>query len=58
MSTSKDPLVSRRVRLRDVVLAVRDDEAGHRDVNHRFADSLAGRDGSEPEGDAERGKHR
>ncbi len=28
-------------RLRDVVLAVRDDEAGHRDVNHRFADSLA-----------------
>lgn len=45
-------------RLRDVVLAVRDDEAGHRDVNHRFADSLAGRDGSELEGDAERGKHR
>ncbi len=27
-------------RLREVVLAVRDDEAGHRDVNHRFADSL------------------
>ncbi len=26
--------------LRDVVLAVRDDEAGHRDVNHAFADSL------------------
>jgi ubiquinol oxidase len=25
-------------RLRDVILAVRDDEAGHRDVNHRFAD--------------------
>ncbi len=29
--------------LRDVVLVVRDDEAGHRDVNHRFADELAGR---------------
>jgi ubiquinol oxidase len=28
--------------LRDVVLAVRDDEAHHRDVNHRFADQLAG----------------
>ncbi len=28
-------------RLRDVILAVRDDEAGHRDVNHRFADELA-----------------
>jgi ubiquinol oxidase len=27
-------------RLREVVLAVRADEAGHRDVNHRFADSL------------------
>ena len=27
-------------RLRDVVLAVRADEAGHRDVNHRFADVL------------------
>ncbi len=27
-------------RLRDVVLAVRDDEAGHRDVNHAFADQL------------------
>ena len=26
--------------LRDVVLVVRDDEAGHRDVNHAFADSL------------------
>jgi ubiquinol oxidase len=26
--------------LRDVVLAVRADEAGHRDVNHAFADSL------------------
>ncbi|MDQ8020332.1 MAG: alternative oxidase [Moraxellaceae bacterium] len=29
-------------RLRDVVLAVRDDEAGHRDVNHGFADELRG----------------
>ena len=28
--------------LRDVVVAVRADEAGHRDVNHRFADELAG----------------
>lgn len=29
-------------RLRDVVVAVRADEAGHRDVNHGFADELAG----------------
>jgi ubiquinol oxidase len=28
--------------LRDVVLAVRADEAGHRDANHGFADELAG----------------
>ena len=27
-------------RLRDVVLAVRADEAGHRDINHDFADQL------------------
>lgn len=27
-------------RLRDVVIAVRDDEAGHRDVNHRYANSF------------------
>lgn len=27
-------------RLRDVILAVREDEAGHRDVNHGFADSF------------------
>jgi ubiquinol oxidase len=27
-------------RLREVVVAVRDDEAGHRDVNHGFADAL------------------
>ena len=25
-------------RLRDVILVIRDDEAGHRDVNHRFSD--------------------
>jgi ubiquinol oxidase len=30
-------------RLRDVVIAVRLDEAGHRDVNHEFSDELAGR---------------
>jgi ubiquinol oxidase len=28
-------------RLREVVIAVRADEAGHRDVNHAFADALA-----------------
>jgi ubiquinol oxidase len=28
--------------LRDVVLAVREDEAGHRDVNHGFANELSG----------------
>ncbi len=28
--------------LRDMVLRVRDDEAHHRDVNHRYADQLAG----------------
>lgn len=28
-------------RLRDVVLAIRNDEAGHRDVNHAFADSTS-----------------
>ncbi|MCS4306745.1 hypothetical protein M2404_001068 [Rheinheimera pacifica] len=28
-------------RLRDVVIAVRADEAGHRDVNHDFANQLA-----------------
>ena len=28
-------------RLRDVVLAVREDEAGHRDVNHAYANTLA-----------------
>jgi ubiquinol oxidase len=30
-------------RLRDVVIAVRADEANHRDVNHKFADELDGR---------------
>lgn len=30
-------------RLRDVIIAVRADEAKHRDVNHGFADALAGR---------------
>ena len=36
-------------RLREVVLATRDDEAKHRDVNHRFADVLAGeRPGAKP----------
>jgi len=29
-------------RLRDVVLVIRDDEVGHRDVNHGFADTLSG----------------
>lgn len=32
--------------LRDVVLAVREDEAGHRDVNHAFADQLRGKGGA------------
>lgn len=27
-------------RLRDVILVIRDDEAGHRDVNHAYADQL------------------
>jgi ubiquinol oxidase len=35
-------------RLREVVIAVRADEAGHRDVNHRFADELSGAAGSSP----------
>lgn len=30
-------------RLRDVVIVVRLDEAGHRDVNHGFSDEIAGR---------------
>lgn len=43
------PAIARRywnlagdARLREVVVAVRADEANHRDVNHRFADELAG----------------
>lgn len=35
-------------RLRDVVLAVRMDEAGHRDVNHAFADELSAGDIAQP----------
>jgi ubiquinol oxidase len=31
-------------RLREVIIAVRDDEAGHRDVNHEFADSFDRKD--------------
>jgi ubiquinol oxidase len=31
-------------RLRDVILVVRDDEAGHRDVNHDFSNQLKARD--------------
>lgn len=36
-------------RLRDVVIVVREDEAGHRDRNHYFADALIA--GDEPEAD-------
>jgi ubiquinol oxidase len=32
--------LSPNARLREVVIAVREDEAGHRDVNHTFADEL------------------
>jgi ubiquinol oxidase len=31
-------------RLRDVVLVVREDEAAHRDTNHRFADELGAKE--------------
>ncbi|MGQ9365090.1 alternative oxidase [Azospirillum sp. ST 5-10] len=34
--------------LRDVVLAVRNDEANHRDVNHGFADTLAAGPAADP----------
>jgi ubiquinol oxidase len=34
-------------RLRDVVLVVREDEAAHRDTNHRFADELSGGEAAE-----------
>ena len=37
-------------RLRDVVIAVREDEAGHRDRNHYFADALIKGDEPQPEG--------
>ena len=36
-------------KLRDVVLVVRLDEAGHRDVNHGFADDLANHTNKSPE---------
>ncbi len=35
-------------RLREVVIVVRADEAGHRDVNHAFADELSGAAGASP----------
>lgn len=38
-------------RLRDVVISVREDEAGHRDRNHYFADALIA--GDEPKAEAE-----
>ena len=34
--------------LRDVVIAVRADEAGHRDVNHAYADELGGAKAQQP----------
>ncbi len=37
-------------RLRDVVIVVREDEAGHRDRNHYFADALIRGDEPEPDG--------
>jgi ubiquinol oxidase len=39
-------------RLRDVVLVVREDEAAHRDTNHRFADELSGVEPAEAKVDA------
>ncbi|MFB1023891.1 MAG: alternative oxidase, partial [Octadecabacter sp.] len=33
--------LSADARLRDVVLVIREDEAGHRDKNHEFADKIA-----------------
>lgn len=42
-------------RLRDVVIAVREDEAGHRDRNHYFADALIA--GDEPKGDVDLGDY-
>lgn len=45
--------------LRDVVIAVRADEANHRDVNHGFADALGGRPGPRETttGEAQAGRH-
>ncbi|MEE4236571.1 MAG: alternative oxidase, partial [Anderseniella sp.] len=41
--------LSPEARLRDVVVVVREDEAGHRDRNHCFADALTkGKDPAEP----------
>ena len=40
----------KQARLRDVVIAVREDEAGHRDRNHYFADALI--HGDEPKAEA------
>ena len=40
MSASGSPSSQIYIALREVVLAVRADEAGHRDVNHGFADEL------------------
>ncbi len=39
--------LSESARLLDVVLAVRADEAAHRDANHNFADQLDGDDGGD-----------
>ena len=41
----------KNARLRDVVIAVREDEAGHRDRNHYFADALIA--GDEPKAEAQ-----
>ena len=42
-------------RLREVVVAVRLDEARHRDVNHGFADDIAGRRSGQAPATPERG---
>ena len=41
-------------RLRDVVIKVREDEAGHRDTNHRFADALSRPAAAKAEGESGR----
>jgi Alternative oxidase len=43
-------------RLREVVAAVRLDEARHRDVNHGFADDIAGRKSGQVPATLERGE--